>query len=830
MSASLLDPCVSISTSGYEDGLGRRTLVFDREGGGMLERLHVRPELVAFEASLRERMERLAAFEDERFARVQNIERTPDGGLIVVSRFVVGTRVCDLLDAAAGVAGDDATSPGIDAALGFLLEILPALAALHSTGKIAHGAVAPGRLTLTPAGQVIVLDSLFGQALERLQFNRRRLWSEFQIAMPSAARPAQFNFAADVSQASLTAMMIVVGRMFREDELPHGLSSLVAEVVDIAQIAGSTRFASRLQGILQRTLPLPTRRPYASADEAAAEVRQLAQEIGIPRCRAALTAFIADMSPEPDFEFVEDAADPIPVAAHVAAREPEPAPQFVVPLKPIPVPTVAVAEPAPAVAEFAPAVAAAEPDALLEMLAVLHTESPTTAVPDDATPESETDWTSSLTGQSETTHEPVIALEPVIAFEPVIALEPEPEAVATTEPVPAPHVQPEPSTTRRKPKRGGKRGRDKLHSAAIPPAPVVVPLPVTRTPFVPVDTGLHGRVGEPLRQDFAPQLAPIPTGLTRTPVSPTAASTPAVRVKSQPPAGYAPAAQRSDHRDTSHRDISGIPYVQRGAPEGVSPTFPRKLAAAALIIMVVGVGIGRVYIWKNQANAPEPTASTTAPTRVSLPALPPATGSVDIVTQPAGTRVLVDGQAAGETPLTIDSLPPGRHILTFVTASGSLKKTVRIESGKTTSLEVAVYSGWVAVFAPIPLDISENGRGIGTTEEGHVMLAPGRHQLTLSNRELGYSSVQKVEIQPGEESAVTVQPVGELNANALPWAEVWIDGKKAGETPIAHLQVPLGTHEIVFKHPELGERRMTVQVTATAAVAVSADFTKPLQP
>ena len=176
MSAPPLELPPSHSTSGHHDGLGRRTLRFDREDGVILERLQLRPELGAFEAPLRERMERAAAFEDERFARVRAIERDP-GGLTVVSEFVGGNRVCDLLEAAAGLSAEDATSLSVDAALGFLLELLPALAALHSVAGFSHGAVGPDCTVLTPTGQVVLLDSiLFGHTLERLQFNRRRLW------------------------------------------------------------------------------------------------------------------------------------------------------------------------------------------------------------------------------------------------------------------------------------------------------------------------------------------------------------------------------------------------------------------------------------------------------------------------------------------------------------------------------------------------------------------------------------------------------------------------------------------------------------------------------
>ena len=75
-----------------------------------------------------------------------------------------------------------------------------------------------------------------------------------------------------------------------------------------------------------------------------------------------------------------------------------------------------------------------------------------------------------------------------------------------------------------------------------------------------------------------------------------------------------------------------------------------------------------------------------------------------------------------------------------------------------------------------------------------------------------------------------MQPTGELNLNALPWAEVWIDGRKTGDTPIAHLSIPVGTHEVTFKHPQLGERKITATVNAGTPATASVDFTRPPQP
>jgi hypothetical protein len=60
----------------------------------------------------------------------------------------------------------------------------------------------------------------------------------------------------------------------------------------------------------------------------------------------------------------------------------------------------------------------------------------------------------------------------------------------------------------------------------------------------------------------------------------------------------------------------------------------------------------------------------------------------------------------------------------------------------------------------------------------------------------------------------------------VPWAEVWIDGERVGDTPIGNLQAKIGTREIVFKHPELGERRTTATVTLKEPVRISMDLRK----
>jgi hypothetical protein len=258
-------------------------------------------------------------------------------------------------------------------------------------------------------------------------------------------------------------------------------------------------------------------------------------------------------------------------------------------------------------------------------------------------------------------------------------------------------------------------------------------------------------------------------------------------------------------------------------------TISWKLGAAALTLMVMGVA-GRSYLPGVTRPGAATPAAATAPAAVE----PTATGAVaakqgrlEIETQPAGANVLLDGKPVGQSPLTLDEVPAGRHTITFVTPSGTVKRTVRVEAGRTATLDVPIFSGWVGIYAPFVVDVAEGGRVIGTTDDPRLMLSPGRHVLTLTNRDLGYRSVETVNIEPGEVRSVSLDPQGSASLNATPWAEVWMDGGKLGDTPIANLTLPLGIRELTFRHPGLGERRVTVTIRGDVPATVSVDMTKP---
>jgi hypothetical protein len=136
-------------------------------------------------------------------------------------------------------------------------------------------------------------------------------------------------------------------------------------------------------------------------------------------------------------------------------------------------------------------------------------------------------------------------------------------------------------------------------------------------------------------------------------------------------------------------------------------------------------------------------------------------------------------------------------------------------------------SGGVRLRAPFDLKVLLGEKVLGDTADGPIVAPAGTHQLELINTAFGYTARRPVTFRAGEMATVDIAiPPGRLSVNAQPWAEFFVDGKSFGETPLANLSVPVGEHEVVFRHPELGERRQTIIVRADRPTRVSASFDK----
>jgi hypothetical protein len=210
----------------------------------------------------------------------------------------------------------------------------------------------------------------------------------------------------------------------------------------------------------------------------------------------------------------------------------------------------------------------------------------------------------------------------------------------------------------------------------------------------------------------------------------------------------------------------------------------------------------------------------------------PASGRLEVTSDPVGARVTVDGFARGVTPVSLASVPPGSHAVTISDGDTTVARTVTVAAGSTASVVVSLTpagaaAGWVAFKTPFEMQVLEAGRLIGTTTTDRLMLPAGRHDLTLSNAAFEFEAPLSVQIVAGKTAGPSVAiPNGSLSINATPWADVLLDGQAIGTTPLANLSVPIGSHEILCRHPQLGEKRQTVVVKVRTPVRVGITFSK----
>ena len=205
------------------------------------------------------------------------------------------------------------------------------------------------------------------------------------------------------------------------------------------------------------------------------------------------------------------------------------------------------------------------------------------------------------------------------------------------------------------------------------------------------------------------------------------------------------------------------------------------------------------------------------------------TGNLSVATDPPGSDVMVDGQTRGAAPLTLRNLPIGQHRVAVRVAGTTHTRTVEIAAGTTASLffggTQAAVPGSIAIASPVPVRVFENERLIGTSDMDHITLPPGEHVIELAADSVGYRATRTVRVTAGQTAALAIDfPRAPLSINALPWAEVFIDGTRVGETPLGNLPQTLGPHEIVFRHPQLGERRVNAIVTLKETARISIDM------
>jgi len=293
---------------------------------------------------------------------------------------------------------------------------------------------------------------------------------------------------------------------------------------------------------------------------------------------------------------------------------------------------------------------------------------------------------------------------------------------------------------------------------------------------------------------------------------------------------------------TMEHDVPAAPSVAAAAPPRRSSAAMTAVTWVGAVLVLTGITVGGLYVAglfsdrashtttdvtvsKPATSAAEPAAAPAG----SLPDVPPtavpAPGTSDAASAPAAGR---EGGAPGSTP-------PASGAATASPAQGRPAPATAADAFPAAGARADAAAparpafagggvGGVKVSAPFDLQVFENGTLVGSNA-GSIAVVDGSHTFDLVNDSLGFRLRSTVNVHAGQLSTLSVPaPNGRLSINAVPWADVYIDGTLAGQTPLANVLVPIGKHVITFKHPQLGEQQQTVIVRADGLTRVSATF------
>ena len=246
--------------------------------------------------------------------------------------------------------------------------------------------------------------------------------------------------------------------------------------------------------------------------------------------------------------------------------------------------------------------------------------------------------------------------------------------------------------------------------------------------------------------------------------------------------------------EDSARATPPQPDVAEVAPEKLSEKKPRW-GLISLLMLILGVGLAGGVQWYYNHSA-----------------------AITISSIPSGAHVELNGRDVGVTPLTARGLGPGIQALE-VTLDGHKTQDDQIEIGFMQNQEVH-YSleprvGKLLLTAkPRDASVSIDDKVYGAINSD-LTLSAGKHHLKVTKDGfLPYESELQIEDEGQLEVDATLTPiVAELKITSEPeGAEVSVDGKDRGKTPVTVKKLPYGSHEIAVRMMGHDRVNKTVEV------------------
>lgn len=204
------------------------------------------------------------------------------------------------------------------------------------------------------------------------------------------------------------------------------------------------------------------------------------------------------------------------------------------------------------------------------------------------------------------------------------------------------------------------------------------------------------------------------------------------------------------------------------------------------------------------------TATATATATTAAPVAPASGIAGDILEAAVNGQRLDVPTLLGAHGLTLSAVADSKGRVDEPTATRSQDSAGPIaEPARRT-----VGSGHLLVVADPWALVAVDGVEIGETPLTEIPLGEGSHDVVLSNPNVVGVIRDRVEVVAGKtiHRNYSFHNSGSLRVVVKPWADVFVDGRHIGQTPMGEMQLPPGRHTVLFRHPQLGEKTELIEI------------------
>ncbi len=163
---------------------------------------------------------------------------------------------------------------------------------------------------------------------------------------------------------------------------------------------------------------------------------------------------------------------------------------------------------------------------------------------------------------------------------------------------------------------------------------------------------------------------------------------------------------------------------------------------------------------------------------------------IDVLVEPVGAKISLDGHYLGQAPLRVRNLLPGKHTVLIASVDGSQQeiRNIDLKLGDALMISVALATG-----EPETLDADRKRR-------------PTKVKVRSRHKDTAPSDVATRTGSGSEPKAVVAKvSLGTLMLGSKPPCEIEINGKATGKmTPQRSIQLPEGLHRVVLTNKKEG--------------------------